>query len=108
MQYISLEKNNLCEVEPELLTAAVVRRTSADLRWANLLSSQISSILTGCADRNTLQELQLGMVWAEVEDSLLARARAAIPRLEVELNLAEPSFGDWDPHEETDWFSESE
>ena len=129
MQYISLEKNNLCEVEPELLTAAVVRRTSADLRWANLsskqvklfqiifltykglhhcLSSQISSILTGCTDRNTLQELQLGMVWAEVEDSLLARARAAIPRLEVELNLAEPSFGDWDPHEETDWFSESE
>ena len=108
MQYISLEKNNLCEVESELLTAAVVRRTSVDLRWANLLSSQISSILTGCTDRNTLQELQLGMVWAEVEDSLLARARAAIPRLEVELNLAEPSFGDWDPHEETDWFSESE
>jgi len=108
VQYISLEKNNLCEVEPELLTAAVVRRTSADLRWANLSSQQISSILTGCADRNTLEELQLGMVWAQVEDSLLARARAAIPRLEVELNLAGPSFGDWDPHEETDWFSESE
>ena len=127
MQYISLEKNNLCEVEPELLTAAVVRRTSADLRWANLssqqvkpfqiifptykglchcLGSQISSILTGCADRNTLQELQLGMVWAEVEDSLLARARAAIPQLEVELNLAAPYIGDWT--EETDWFSESE
>jgi len=108
VQYISLEKNNLCEVEPELLTAAVVRRTSADLRWANLSSQQISSILTGCAGRNTLQELQLGMVWAEVEDSLLARARAAIPQLEVELNLAEPYFGDWDPHEETEWFSESE
>jgi len=108
VQYISLEKNNLCEVEPELLTAAVVRRTSADLRWANLSSKQISSILTGCTGRNTLQELQLGMVWAEVEDSLLARARAAIPRLEVELNLAGPSFGDWDPYDETDWFSESE
>jgi len=106
VQYISLEKNNLYEVEPELLTAAVVRRTSADLRWANLSSKQISSILTGCADRNTLQELQLGMVWAEVEDSLLARARAAIPQLEVELNLAAPYIGDWT--EETDWFSESE
>jgi len=106
VQYISLEKNNLCEVEPELLTAAVVRRTSADLRLANLLSSQISSILAGCTDRNTLQELQLGMVWAEVEDSLLARARAAIPQLEVELNLAAPYIGDWT--EETDWFSESE
>ena len=115
MQYISFEKNNLCEVEPELLTAAVVRRTSADLRWANLSSqqvkpfqiifltykglchcfgSQISSILTGCADRNTLQELQLGMVGAEVEDSLLARARAAIPQLEVQLT--------------GDWFSDSE
>ena len=93
----------MCEVEPELLTAAVVGRTSADLRWANLsskqvklfqiifltykglhhcLSSQISSILAGCANRNTLQELQLGMVWAEVEDSLLARARAATLQLQ--------------------------
>ena len=31
----------MCEVEPELLTAGVIRRISADLRWANLSSQQV-------------------------------------------------------------------
>ena len=32
-----------------------------------------------------MQELQLGMIWGEVEHSLLTRARAVIPQLELEM-----------------------
>ena len=60
------------------------------------------------ADGSCAFEMGRTKVVAAVYVLPLARARAAIPRLEVELNLAGPSFGDWDPHEETDWFSESE
>ena len=128
MQYLSLEKNNLSEVNEELLTAAITRLTTADLRWANLscqqvvpvpffnfpcaLSSficQVTNILTGSLAGNTLQELQLGMIWGEVEDSLLTRARAVIPQLELEMMRVEPMVPGWDSApDETDWFSDSD
>jgi len=94
VQYLSLEKNNLSEMNEDLLTAALSRLTTADLRWANLSSHQVTRILTGSLVGNTLQELQLGMVWGEVEDSLLTRARAVIPQLELE--MLEPLMSGWD------------
>ena len=44
VQYLSLEKNNLSEVNEDLLTAAVMRLTTADLRWANLSCQQVVNI----------------------------------------------------------------
>ena len=124
MQYLSLEKNNLSEMHEDLLPAALVKLTSADLRWANLSCQQVSlaffskthhfpqcrfskvtCILTGSLEGSTLQELQLGMIWGEVEDSLLARAKAVIPQLDLEMMRNEPVL-DWP--EETDWFSDSD
>jgi len=109
VQYLSLEKNNLSEVNEELLTAAITRLTTADLRWANLSCQQVTNILTGSLAGNTLQELQLGMIWGEVEDSLLTRARAVIPQLELEMMRVEPMVPGWDSApDETDWFSDSD
>lgn len=105
VQYLSLEKNNLSEVNENLLTTALMRLTTVDLRWANLSCQQVTCILTGSLEGNTLQELQLGMIWAKVEDSLLTRARAAIPHLELE--KVEPFIG-WGLEAETDWFSDSD
>ena len=45
------------------------------------------------------------MIWGEVEDSLLARAKAVIPQLDLEMMRNEPVL-DWP--EETDWFSDSD
>jgi len=102
VQYLSLEKNNLSEMNEDLLTAALTRLTTADLRWANLSCHQVIRILTGSLVGNTLQELQLGMIWGEVEDSLLTRARAVIPQLELEMMKVEPMMPGWD------WFSDSD
>ena len=63
---------------------------------------QVIRILTGSLVGNTLQELQLGMIWGEVEDSLLTRARAVIPQLELEMMKVEPMMPGWD------WFSDSD
>ena len=79
------------------------------------------------AGAHNLQELQLGliwldfvlaiplppvcpgMIWGEIEDSLLARARAVIPQLELEMMRVEPLMPGWDSApEETDWFSDSD
>ena len=59
---------------------------------------------------NTLQELQLGMIWGEVEHSLLTRARAVIPQLELEMMREEEplSHGWLSDLEETDWYSDSD
>jgi len=110
VQYLSLEKNNLSEINEELLTTALMKLTTADLRWANLSCQQVTHILTGSlAGAQKLQELQLGMIWGEVEDSLLARARAVIPHLELEMMRVEPLMPGWDSApEETDWFSDSD
>jgi len=109
VQYLSLEKNNLSDINEDLLTTAVTRLTTADLRWANLSCHQVTSILTGSLVGTTLQELQLGMIWGEVEDSLLTRARAVIPQLELEMMKVEPMLPGWDSApEETDWFSDSD
>merc|ERR1719239_1812891 len=40
VQHLSLEKNNLSEINEELLTTALMRLTTADLRWANLSCQQ--------------------------------------------------------------------
>merc|ERR1712032_434053 len=91
VQHLSLEKNNLSEINEELLTTALMKLTTADFRWANLSCQQVTHILTGSlAGAQKLQELQLGMIWGEVEDSLLARARAVIPHLELEMMRVEP------------------
>ena len=49
------------------------------------------------------------MIWGEIEDSLLARARAVIPQLELEMMRVESLMPGWDSApEETDWFSDSD